>query len=212
MKKLRLITLCSIILTVVYAPGALACDDTDINAVDAIDGVFPPFGGTIVASISGTQDESWMVFEALAGDVITITYSSSNDGGSEGMISATLLETTNGVVEVGDALNILDWNPNNFGATGPDFEVVSSDNNSDGNNSWSQSGTHTQVVTISETGHYALVTAICNALDDGEAPPTTITVSIVGNSPIPVPTLSFWAMLGLAGLLGLTGFVLVNRS
>ena len=211
MKSDRLMRLMMVlaVASLVAAPAAYACDLTDINSVDAIDGTFPANGGTIIASISDQEDESWMVFEAAAGDVVMIEYSSSADFRAD-LVSAVLRETTNGVVEVGDTLDIADWNSNNFGATGPDFEVVSMDNNSNGENYWpDDGGTYTQSVTIPETGQYVVVTAICNS---GDTPPSSITISISGNSSIAsVPALDFWALIGLAGILALTGGLVLKR-
>ena len=76
-----------------------------LGAVDAIDIVFPAGGGVHAGSASGVTDDAWLVFEATAGDIVTFVLASS--GWHDAVI---LRDTTDGIVDIGDAANILGFN------------------------------------------------------------------------------------------------------
>jgi hypothetical protein len=81
------------------------------GTVDAIDGTIAPGGGTASGMVANGADVGWIVFSATAGDTVTVEF-----GGGFGMgVGVIFREVTNGIVEVGDAANVSDFNGNHQG-------------------------------------------------------------------------------------------------
>lgn len=112
MMKQRFVKL-SLVAASVYSCGAANADHTThLHSIDAIDHTFPAGGGSYTGSVSSTTDDAWVVFGANAGD--TLDFSFRSIGGSF-MTAAVLLEVQNGIVEVGDAADIHDFNSDKTG-------------------------------------------------------------------------------------------------
>ncbi len=194
------------------ASMAMACDSSNMGTVDAIDGTFPVGGGTLITSLANAMDKAWMSFYATAGDAITVNYS--EVGATISLVSGILREVNNGDVDVGDVLNVNDWNGNNQGSGGPDLVVQSTNNIASlcgPSNEWGDTcGPGTQSFTILTTGWHAIGTALCNSFVGVSG---TITIALSGNTgPAPIPTLSTAAMLVLAALLALLGMAFVRHG
>ena len=187
MKKL-ILTALLVILPMTFEFGN---DITNIDDVDVLDNHFGTSGGTFAGVNAGGTDDSWVAFTGIVGEEITINTT------SDGFLVVVLLrETTNGIVEVGDALNIADFNPDNTGQTGPDFVVVQDD----------EVGTvTTQTIQILVAGDYAVALALGNSV--GAA--GNFTVELIRSGGVAIPTLSEYGLILLA--LSLLGFGIYQR-
>jgi len=117
----RTIQLVACVAVLVATAGQVhAAHLTNIGAVDAIDNVFLPGGGVFNGSLSSGADESWMVFNATFGDMVNVNFVQS--GGDH--IGAIFFDSGDGVIQVGDAMNIVNWNPSNTGLGSP-LQVIS---------------------------------------------------------------------------------------
>ena len=189
MKKIFLTAL----LAILPMGFVVANDTTNIDAVDVIDHDFGTGGGSFTGNNAGGTDDSWVVFTGAAGEVVTVETTS-----AQSLVVVVLRETTNGTVEVGDALNIADFNPDNTGQVGTDFVVVQDDENGT---------TTTQTVTLPAAGEYAIALARGNS--SGGAQSFTVTLSGAGRAVTGIPTLSEYGLILLA--LSLLGFGIYQR-
>ena len=75
----------------------------------------PLGGGVFNGSFSSATDDDWLVFAANSGDLLTLT------GNSVGFFTNGVLlqDTGDGNFQVGDAVNVLNFNNNNVGQGSP---------------------------------------------------------------------------------------------
>ena len=159
---------------VAAAGKAQACDGTNVNFIDTIDHMFPDGGGVFNGSILSGTDESWMVFAATAGDNIVVNYANTS-GGSK--IASVFIDIGDGIIQVGDVMNISNWNNNNLGLGNPLQNVVGFMDQG-GNGVFSGSPrSHTFVAPIS--GQYGIFMASCNSFSSGSG---NFTVALTGPS------------------------------
>ena len=153
-----------------------ACDITNVGSVDVIDHMFPDGGGVFNGTLLSGTDESWMVFRATAGDNVVVTYT--NPAGSGVKIASVFIDIGDGSIQVGDAMNVANWNGNNLGLGSPLQNVVGylddTFNNSIGSGA---TRSHTFVAPIS--GEYGIFMAWCNSSASGNS---NFTVSLTGTT------------------------------
>jgi MYXO-CTERM domain-containing protein len=160
--------------------------------VDAIDHVFGAGGGMYSGTLASGTDDAYLVFAANAGDAITVTF----NGNTTATFSGTIFkEVTNGIVEIGDVVNVYNFNNNNFGM-GTDLIVQTS-------YPYSFYGPIVRNYVVPTTGQYAIGVASFNSASLPSNAFFTVTLS--GNtasiSEVPEPaSLALWGLLGAAGL------------
>lgn len=153
-KAIRLAVACVAVL-IAQTGQVQACDGTNIGFVDTIDHMFPDGGGVFNGSLLSNTDESWMVFAATAGDDVVVSYTSS--GGSK--VASVFIDIGDGNIQVGDTMNVSNWNGNNLGAGSPLQNVVGFMDQ--GGNTIFGTRSHSFVAPIS--GQYGVVVAWCNS-------------------------------------------------
>ena len=162
-----------------------------LTSVDAIDFVFGAGGGAFVGSLAGGGDDGYSVFQAAAGDVVTIGMSGASGGGGTASDPYLYLfrEVSNGVVEVGDVVNIP-----SFCNQGGGFDALFLTCNDDGGVGFDSliSGFNIPV-----TGQYLIGASSFNDASSG-----TYTLTLRGNTlnVVPEPASVLLLGLGLAGL------------
>ena len=148
LERVLYVTLASFLL-LVPLNHASASDTSFLGAIDAIDFTFGTGGGVASGSFSSGSDDDWLIFSANAGDNITITGSNLGTGG---WINGALLQDVgDGNFQVGDAVNVLDFNNNNVGLGFP-LEILNTDS------SWGHGGC------VNSATSYALSTFACGGI------------------------------------------------
>ena len=105
------------LVTAALAPvqPAVANNLTNISSVDAIDFTFAAGGEMFTGGILNATDDAWLVFSASLGDNISINFSSN----SFGYVGVVYQDTGDGVVQIGDGMNVSNFNINNVGLGSP---------------------------------------------------------------------------------------------
>jgi hypothetical protein len=171
-----------------------AAHNTNIGSVDVIDHVFAAGGGVYNGTLLSGTDESWMVFSATAGDNIVVSYT--NPDATNSKIGSVFIDVGDGNIQVGDAMNVSNWNNNNFGAGSPLQNVVGFlDGRSDNFVLFSSTQSHSFVAPV--TGQYGIFMAWNN---DSVSSNPNFTVTLSGNSVGAVPEPSSLALLGIGGI------------
>lgn len=183
------------------AAPAGASHMTTLSSVDFIDAIFPSGGGSYTKSLTSGADDGWSVFAANVGDVVTVTFSATagTSGAFAAYDGAALFETTDGIVSIGDQVNVTDFSFNRFLA-GTDLVIQHPGFNPDSTGSYQFDSSISRSVsfTAGSTGQYA-VGVSCS--DESCVNGSTFTVQVSGNTAA-IPEPSTAALLGL-GLLGI---------
>lgn len=197
--------LASLVLGAVLSSGANASTFTTLGVVDFIDASFGPGGGSYTKSLTSAADDGWSVFAANAGDSLTVSFSATvgTSNAPAAYDGAVLLEMTDGVVAVGDAVNVTDFSMNRFGL-GTDLVIQHSGFSTSPPGSYQFSAAQSQSVSFiaAASGQYAIGVA-CN--NDTCVPGSTFTVQLTGNTGTltaasePATLVLLAAGLGLAG-------------
>lgn len=183
-----------------------AGDITYMGAIDEIDYVFNAGGGSYTGSFSSGADNDWLIFEATAGDVLTLT------GYSDNYVNAVLLQdVVNGDFEVGDVVDVLNFNNNNIGL-GTDLKILTTHLAWGGSccNFFGSGNTSTLTYTALYTGQYGLGLAVYNN-SLSNSPATTYTVTLSGNTTINAVPAPSPLVLVASSILGL-GFLRRKRA
>jgi len=171
------------------AAPAQAGHITHFGSVDAIDHVFGPGGGLFAGVLTSGTDDSWMVFNATAGDNLVVTFST-NESFQQG---AVFREVTNGVVEVGDLAGVTNWTTSNLGL-GTDLVVAHGLFANQHNFGTGVGGSAVLNLAVTVTGQY-VIGVTTNNEDGSRAGP--FTVDLQGNT-VPIPEPASCALLGVA--------------
>jgi hypothetical protein len=172
---------------------------TTLGSVDFIDHVFGSGGGSYTKSLTGGPDDGWSVFAANTGDTLTVTFSATTgtSGASASYDGAALLESSDGIVAVGDMVGITDFSFNRMGA-GTDLVVQHPGFNPFpiGSYLFGSGSTQSVTFTAAATGQYAIGVSCMNEICVNGS---TFTVQLSGNSAVvPEPSTGLLLGLGLA--------------
>ena len=112
MKTIRLKIAALLLAPFVFGSMAQAAHISEFTSIDAIDGVAPAGGGAFSGFLSAPGDDDWVAFFATAGDNVSVgltTTAAFTD-------AAIFLESSNGIVEVGDVAGVINLNSDRTGA------------------------------------------------------------------------------------------------
>ena len=171
---------------------------TMLGSVDFIDAIFPSGGGSYTKSLTGGPDEGWSVFAANAGDTITVTLSATTGTSmAAAAYDGAVLRDTDGVVNVGDFVNIVDFSMDLTGM-GSNLVVAHQGFNPMpgpmASYQFTSAMSQSFMVTLLSAGQYA-VGVSCG--DEICVNGSTFTVQVSGNTAsLPVPEPAPLALLG----------------
>jgi hypothetical protein len=163
----------------VPAKQVAASDMSFLGSIDAIDFVFPAGGGVFNGSFSSATDDDWLVFAANRGDLLTLT------GNSVGFFTNGVLlqDTGDGNFQVGDAVNVLNFNKNNIGLGSP-LQILNSDTSWEPRRTSTAFGRLFRLQTLNFvapfTGQYAIGLTVNN--DSAEQGFGSYTITLAGNT------------------------------
>lgn len=161
-----------------FSCTAAASHLTVFAPIDAIDHVFGPGGGSFTTTLASGSDDAWLVFDAAAGDLLSITAT-----GAFGTNVVLFREASNGVVEIGDRYTLTgEFDGNNL-QTGTGLDLVVQDMNFHPcGDCYVAPGSDTFTVSIS--GQYVIGLSAANEFESFVGP-TTIT--LIGNTAVSEP-------------------------
>lgn len=201
--RLAVRALCAALALSGLAREAGASHATHLGSIDFIDATFGIGGGSLTKSLTSGADDGWIAFAANSGDTLSITLSASSgtSGAPAAYDGAVLLESTDGVVAVGDDANITDFSFDRMGA-GTDLVVQHQPFNPGpaGSYQFDDSMSQSFSVNVATTGQYVIGIA-CS--DETCVAGSAFTATLSGNTAaIPEP--------GTAALFGLGLFALAR--
>ncbi|HSH00165.1 MAG TPA: hypothetical protein VLB27_08960, partial [candidate division Zixibacteria bacterium] len=103
------------------APLVLASDTTYFGTIDAINGDFGTGTGSVAGTLASVNDNDWVTFDAVAGETVELLLSNTDDSG---FLDFAIFrdENDNGVIEVGDVADVINFNVDQTGS-GTDIVV-----------------------------------------------------------------------------------------
>jgi hypothetical protein len=184
---------------ILLATGAASASTlTTLSSVDFIDHVFASGGGSHTKSLTSGADDGWWVFAANTGDTLTITFSASSgtSGAPAAYDGAVMLESSDGVVAIGDMAGVTDFSFDRMGA-GTDLVVQHPGFNPFPIGSYLFGSGSTQFITFvaAATGQYVIGVSCSNETCVGGS---AVTVQLSGNTAqVPEPSTGLLLGVGL---------------
>lgn len=192
------------------APVTMASDQTYFGTIDAINDNLGSGGGLVAGTLGAVDDDDWVTFNAQAGESVELRYTATNTEFLDFVIFRDVND--NGVIEVGDVADILNFNSDRTGA-GTDIEVQHagfSDGscNASGNQFYcvgNNGVSHTFVAPA--TGQYVVGISSSN---DSQALDWQVEI-LNREISTPVPVNDLWALSIMVTLMAALGFMVQRR-